>query len=162
MTDLAGDDRLDDVFHALANRTRRALLHSLAAGPARVGELAKPHGMSVNAISKHLFVLQQAGLIRRAKTGHVQSCLLDAGPLASADHWLAAYRGFWDRQIDRLAEFVEAAECGEAAESVEAPEFGGEAADGAEATECVEAAELGSDAAKCVEAAGDRPCSRPR
>ena len=149
MTDLAGDDRLDDVFHALANRTRRALLHSLAAGPARVGELARPHGMSVNAISKHLFVLEQAGLIRRAKTGHVQSCLLDAGPLASADHWLAAYRGFWDRQIDRLAEFVEAAECGEAAE-------------GAEATECVEAAELGGDAAKCVEAAGDRPCSRPR
>ena len=59
------DDRLDEVFHALANRTRRALLGQLASGPARVTELAAPHGMSVNAVSKHLFVLERAGLIRR-------------------------------------------------------------------------------------------------
>jgi DNA-binding transcriptional ArsR family regulator len=107
MTELAADDRLDDIFHALANRTRRALLRRLAAGPARVTELAKPHGMSVNAISKHLFVLEHAGLIRRTRRGHVQSCMLEAGPMATADEWIGAYRRFWSGQIDRLAEFVE-------------------------------------------------------
>jgi DNA-binding transcriptional ArsR family regulator len=107
MTRLAEEDRLDDVFHALANRTRRALLRSLAAGPARVTELAEPHGMSVNAISKHLFVLERAGLIRRARNGHVQSCVLDAAPMATADEWIGSYRRFWSGKIDRLAEFVE-------------------------------------------------------
>jgi DNA-binding transcriptional ArsR family regulator len=107
MTRLAEDDRLDDVFHALSNRTRRALLRSLAAGPARVTELAKPHRMSVNAISKHLFVLENAGLIRRARDGHVKSCMLDAAPMATAEEWIRSYRRFWRAQIDRLAEFVE-------------------------------------------------------
>src|SRR6476661_3521584 len=107
MTSLAQDDHLDHVFHALANRTRRALLQTLAAGPARVTELAAPHGMSVNAVSKHLFVLERAGLIRRAQNGHVQSCVLDAAPMANADEWLGAYRRFWNRKIDRLVEFVE-------------------------------------------------------
>ena len=101
------DDRLDDIFHALANRTRRALLGSLAAGPARVTELAEPHGMSVNAISKQLFVLEKAGLIARRRDGHIQSCVLAAGPMATADEWLRNYRRFWGRQLDRLAEFVE-------------------------------------------------------
>lgn len=107
MAKLAADDRLDDVFHALANRTRRALLGRLAAGPARVTELAEPHGMSVNAISKHLFVLERAGLIRRAREGHVQSCLLDAAPMATADEWIGSYRRYWTEKIDRFAEFVE-------------------------------------------------------
>jgi DNA-binding transcriptional ArsR family regulator len=103
----AKDDRLDDVFHALANRTRRALLASLADGPARVTELAEPHGMSLNAVSKHLFVLERAGLIRREQDGHIQSCVLDARPMASAEEWIRGYRRFWNRQIDRLAGFVE-------------------------------------------------------
>ena len=107
MTALAEDERLDDVFHALANRTRRALLKSLAAGPARVTELAEPHGMSLNAVSKHLFVLERAGLIRRERDGHVQSCVLDAGPMASAEEWIGFYRRFWDDKIDRFAAFVE-------------------------------------------------------
>jgi DNA-binding transcriptional ArsR family regulator len=101
------EDRLDDIFHALANRTRRALVRSLAAGPARVTELAEPHGMSVNAISKHLFVLERAGLIRRTRNGHIQSCVLEAAPMATADEWLGTYRRFWSRQFDRLADFVE-------------------------------------------------------
>jgi DNA-binding transcriptional ArsR family regulator len=101
------DDRLDEVFHALSNRTRRALLHSLADGPARVTELAEPHGMSLNAISKHLIVLERAGLIRRTRQGHIQSCVLDAAPMANADEWIRGYRRFWSRQIDRLAAFVE-------------------------------------------------------
>jgi DNA-binding transcriptional ArsR family regulator len=107
MVELTEDDRLDGIFHALANRTRRALLARLAAGPARVTALAGPHGMSVNAISKHLFVLEEAGLIRRTRDGHVQSCVLAAEPMATADQWLGDYRRFWGRQLDRLAEFVE-------------------------------------------------------
>jgi DNA-binding transcriptional ArsR family regulator len=101
------ENSLDDVFHALANRTRRALLRSLAQGPARVTELAEPHRMSVNAISKHLFVLERAGLIKRTQNGGIQTCLLDARPLASADDWINQYRRFWNRQLDKLAGFVE-------------------------------------------------------
>jgi DNA-binding transcriptional ArsR family regulator len=107
MTAVLDEDRLDDIFHALANRTRRALLSTLATGPARVTELAEPHGMSVNAISKHLFVLEKAGLIARRRDGHIQSCVLAAEPMATADEWLSSYRRFWGRQLDRLAEFVE-------------------------------------------------------
>ena len=101
------DDRLDGIFHALSNRTRRALLDELASGPARVTELARPHGMSVNAVSKHLFVLENAGLIRREKEGTVQLCKLDAEPMASAEECIRRYKDFWNRQIDRLADFVE-------------------------------------------------------
>ena len=104
------DDRLDEVFHALANRTRRALLHTLSRGPARVTELAQPHGMSLNAVSKHLFVLERAGLIHRSVNGHVQSCVLDAGPMATAEEWLNAYKVFWTEKLDRFTDFVEAEE----------------------------------------------------
>src|SRR5260221_14417320 len=103
------EDRLDDIFHALANRTRRALVKSLAAGPARVTELAEPHGMSLNAISKHLFVLERAGLIRRTRAGHIQSCVLEASPMATAGEWLASYRGFWGRELRPPGDFVEEA-----------------------------------------------------
>ena len=98
---------MDDVFHALSNRTRRALLSRLAQGPARVTALAAPHGMSVNAISKHLFVLERAGLLRRTRNGHVQSCALDAAPMATAEEWMLAYRGFWSGKLASLAEFLE-------------------------------------------------------
>jgi DNA-binding transcriptional ArsR family regulator len=107
MSDLAQDDRLDELFHALANRTRRALLRDLRRGPARVTELARPYGVSINAISKHLMVLERSGLVRRARDGAVQSCVLNAGPLAGAEEWIGAYRDFWEDRIDRLAEFVE-------------------------------------------------------
>src|SRR5688572_2715458 len=108
MTQKTEDDRLDDVFHALANKTRRALLRRLAEGPARVTELAEPHGMSVNAVSKHLFVLERAGLLRRTSEGHIRSCLLEPAPMASADEWIAGYRRFWTGKLDRLAAFIEA------------------------------------------------------
>ena len=101
------DDQLDEIFHALSNRTRRALVRTLADGPARVTELARPHGMSLAAISKHLFVLERAGLIARKRDGSVQSCVLNPKAMASADQWLAAYRRFWSRQFDQLADFVE-------------------------------------------------------
>ena len=109
LADLVEEDRLDYVFHALANRTRRALLRDLARGPARVTELARPYRISVNAISKHLLVLERSGLIRRARSGAVQTCVLDAAPMASADEWIDDYRRFWDGKLSQLAEFVEAA-----------------------------------------------------
>jgi len=101
------EERLDEVFHALANRTRRALVASLTGGPARVTDLAEPHGMSLAAISKHLFVLERAGLVRRTRSGNLQACVLDTAPMASADEWLSTYRRYWSRQFDRLAAFVE-------------------------------------------------------
>ncbi len=107
MTRKVEEGLLDEVFHALANTTRRALLRRLAEGPARVTELAEPHGMSVNAISKHLFVLERAGLLRRSRKGHIQSCLLEAAPMATADEWIAGYRHFWNGKFDRLADFME-------------------------------------------------------
>lgn len=101
------DDRLDEVFHALSNRTRRQLLAELATQPARVNALARPHGMSVAAISKHLLVLEKAGLVKRLKEGTVRSCAFQAEGLADADRWIAAYRKYWDGQLDSLARFVE-------------------------------------------------------
>jgi DNA-binding transcriptional ArsR family regulator len=102
------DDGLDVIFGALANRTRRALIDRLAKGPAMVTELAKPFGMSLNAVSKHLIVLERAGLIARSIEGRVHSCALQLGPMASAEDWLSAHRGFWTAQLDSLANFVEA------------------------------------------------------
>lgn len=105
---MIGDDRLDIIFQALANRTRRALLAQLKSGPAMVTELAKPFGMSLNAISKHLLTLERAGLIKRSIEGRVHYCALDAAPLAGAEEWLNAYEAFWSANLDNLAEFVEA------------------------------------------------------
>lgn len=101
------EDSLDRVFQALANRTRRALIDRLSKGPAMVTELAKPFGMSLNAISKHLIVLERAGLIKRTVEGRVHSCALDIGPMASAEEWLSAYRAFWNNQLDDFVTFVE-------------------------------------------------------
>lgn len=104
---LADDERLDAVFHALSNRTRRQLLAELSARPARVNELARPHAMSVNAISKHLFVLERAGLIERRQEGGNQACVLAPAPLADADAWIAHYRHYWTSQLQGFADFVE-------------------------------------------------------
>jgi DNA-binding transcriptional ArsR family regulator len=101
------DDRLDLVFQALGNRTRRALLERLTKGAARVTDLAAPFEMSLPAISRHLNVLEAAGLIKRSIHGRVHSCALDVGPMATAEEWLAAYREFWTGQLDRLAGFLE-------------------------------------------------------
>lgn len=105
---LSSDDRLDLIFQALANRTRRALIDQLAKGPAMVTELAKPFGMSLNAISKHLIVLERAGLINRSIEGRVHSCALEVGPMASAEEWLGAYKAFWTSKLDNFAAYVEA------------------------------------------------------
>lgn len=101
------EERLDAVFHALSNRTRRQLLADLSVRPARVNELARPYDMSVNAVSKHLFVLEKAGLIERRQGGNNQACVLAPAALADADAWISHYRQYWTSQLQSLAQFVE-------------------------------------------------------
>jgi DNA-binding transcriptional ArsR family regulator len=93
---------LDGVFHALADPTRRAMLRSLAAGQRTIGELAAPFSMSFAAASKHVRVLEAAGLIRRRVAGRAHVCRLDPAPLAAAEEWLRFYEGFWAGQLDAL------------------------------------------------------------
>jgi DNA-binding transcriptional ArsR family regulator len=101
---------LDRVFRALGDRTRRALLAQLARGPAPITELAAPHAMSLPAVSKHVRVLERAGLVARAVDGRVHRCSLDAVPLRDAAAWIDEYRGFWEGALEALAEYVEAGE----------------------------------------------------
>ncbi|MCB1391087.1 MAG: winged helix-turn-helix transcriptional regulator [Rhodobacteraceae bacterium] len=93
---------MDRVFHALADGTRRAMLRDLAAGARTVGELAAPHAMSLAAASKHVKVLEAAGLLRREVQWRTHLCHLDARPLADAQQELAQYERFWTRRLDAL------------------------------------------------------------
>ncbi|MCZ7582654.1 MAG: metalloregulator ArsR/SmtB family transcription factor [Deltaproteobacteria bacterium] len=101
------DEALDVVFGALADRTRRRILARLAVGPERVTDLAEPFTMSLPAVSKHLKVLERAGLIRRDVEGRIHRCSLGPEPLADARAWLDHYRYFWESTLDRLAVYVE-------------------------------------------------------
>lgn len=103
----AADERLDLVFRALGDRTRRRLLARLADGPARVTELAQPFDISLPAIGKHLRVLERAGLVRRRIDGRVHHCSLSPVPLRDAEQWLSKYRRFWDETLDALARHFE-------------------------------------------------------
>jgi DNA-binding transcriptional ArsR family regulator len=103
----ARDDRLDDLFGALADRTRRRLVARLAKSPATISELAAPFDMSLPAVSKHIRVLERAGLVVRTIQGRVHSCALDAEHLRDAAAWLDHYRTFWDDTLTALAEFAE-------------------------------------------------------
>ena len=98
---------LDDTFGALADPTRRAILHRLAEGAVAVGELAAPFDMSWPAVTKHLKVLERANLVRREKDGRVHKMHLEAEPMREAQAWIDEYRGHWERQLDVLAEFLE-------------------------------------------------------
>ncbi len=95
--------RLDVVFRALGDSTRRAMLQRLAKGEQTVSELAAPHRMSLAAASKHIQTLERAGLVRRSIRGRVHYCRIDPRPLARADHWLRSYARLWDIRIERLA-----------------------------------------------------------
>jgi DNA-binding transcriptional ArsR family regulator len=101
------EDELDGVFHALADRTRRALVARLADGPARITELAEPFDMSLPAVSKHIRVLEQARLVRRAIDGRVHRCSLGPAPLHAAEQWLDRYRRYWEDTLGSLARYVE-------------------------------------------------------
>lgn len=98
---------LDFTFAALSDATRRGILARLAAGETSVSELARPYDMSLPAVSKHLRVLESAGLVTRRKDGRVQRCNLVAGPMKSAAEWIEHYRRFWETQFDSLARFLE-------------------------------------------------------
>lgn len=93
---------LDTVFHALSDPTRRRMLAELSVGQRTVGQLAEPFAMSLAAASKHIKVLEGAGLIRREVRGRSHLCRLDPGPLAGAHTWLAAYERFWTGRLDIL------------------------------------------------------------
>ena len=98
---------LDTVFSALSDATRRAILVRLSRGEATVSELAAPFAMSLPAISKHLHILETAGLVIREKEGRIHHMRLAPGPLQSAADWLDYYRQYWDAQFDSLASFLE-------------------------------------------------------
>jgi DNA-binding transcriptional ArsR family regulator len=97
---------LNTTFGALADPTRRAILARLAAGEASVTEIAEPFAMSLPAVSKHLKVLQRAGLIARSRTAQWRPCRLTPEPLKDATDWLEEFRRFWDESLDRLAEHL--------------------------------------------------------
>ena len=99
--------QLDATFAALADPTRRAILARLATGEASVNELVEPFDMSQPAISKHLRVLERAGLISRTRDAQRRPCRLEAKPLAVADEWLERYREFWEASFDRLDSLLE-------------------------------------------------------
>jgi DNA-binding transcriptional ArsR family regulator len=98
---------LNRTFAALADPTRRHILAHLARGDQCVTHLAKPHAMSLPAVSKHLRVLEKAGLLRRRRDGRVHEMRLDAKPLRQAAQWVEEYRKFWQGSLDRLAEYLE-------------------------------------------------------
>lgn len=100
-------DRLTTVFSALADPTRRAILSRLSSGEASVKELARPFEMSGPAITKHLKVLEQAGLISRSRQAQWRPCRLRGAPLKDAAEWLERYRRFWEERFDRLEEYLQ-------------------------------------------------------
>ena len=100
------NDRLSETFGALADPTRRAILARLASGEASVTELAEPFAMSMPGISKHLKVLERAGLIARGREAQWRPCRLQAGPLRDVAGWVEHYRRFWEESFDRLGEYL--------------------------------------------------------
>ena len=99
--------RLDQTFAALADPTRRRMLEQLARGNRCVTDLARPHSMSLPAVSKHLRVLEKAGLLRRRRYGRVHEMQLEAKPLKQAAQLVEEYRKFWEGSLDRLAQYLE-------------------------------------------------------
>jgi DNA-binding transcriptional ArsR family regulator len=99
-------DRLSTTFAALADPTRRAILARLMTGETSVTELAEPFDMSLPAISKHLKVLERAGLIARSREAQWRPCRLEAGPMKDASDWLEHYRKFWEQSFDRLDDYL--------------------------------------------------------
>ncbi|MBE7491214.1 MAG: helix-turn-helix transcriptional regulator [Planctomycetes bacterium] len=100
------EDKLDATFAALADPTRRAILRRLTGGAASVSALAEPFAMSMPAVSKHLRVLQRAGLIVRGRKAQWRPCTLNAKPLKQAAQWIDQYRKFWEESFDRLDAYL--------------------------------------------------------
>ena len=100
------DERLTDTFAALANSTRRAILGRLAAGAATVGEIAEPFDVGLPAISKHLSVLERAGLVQRGRNARFRPCTLDASPIRDVASWADQYRPVWEERFDRMEQHL--------------------------------------------------------
>ena len=100
------EDRLSETFAALANRTRRAILARLAQGEANVNELAEPFAMTLPAISKHLKVLERAGLIVRGQRAQFRPCAIDPTPLREVSTWAEQYRPVWEARFDRMDDYL--------------------------------------------------------
>ncbi len=100
------ETRLDVIFRALGDRTRRAMLERLARGEQTVTELAAPYRMSLAAASKHIQTLERAGLVKRTVRGRIHYVRIDPRPLAGADDWLRGYEKLWDTRIERLVELL--------------------------------------------------------
>lgn len=105
-------DPLSTTLSALADPTRRAILARLALGETTVGELARPFDMTLPAISKHLKVLERAGLIGRGREAQRRPCRLEAAPLRQVSEWVATYRQFWEQRLDRLETYLQAEQAG--------------------------------------------------
>jgi DNA-binding transcriptional ArsR family regulator len=121
-------DRLSATFQALADPTRRAILARLALGETSVSELAKPFEMSMPAVSKHLKVLEHAGLISRSRDAQMRPCKIEAQALKQADDWLEEYRRLWEQRLDRLEDYLKAVQIqAKTAHPAEAPSTDSEA-----------------------------------
>ena len=102
----SSDDRLSQTFAALANSTRRAILARLAEGEATVNELAEPFDMSLPAISKHIRVLERAGLITQGQKAQYRPCTIDVTPLKEITNWTEQYRHIWEESFDRMDDYI--------------------------------------------------------
>jgi DNA-binding transcriptional ArsR family regulator len=100
------ENDVDLLFHALADRSRRAMVDRLTRGPASVSELARPLEMSLPAVVQHLHVLEASGLVRSQKLGRVRTCTVEPAALRAAERWLAERRTFWEESLDRLGEYL--------------------------------------------------------
>src|SRR4051794_24843228 len=106
-------DRLSNTFAALSDPTRRAILARLALGQTSVNELAEPFAMSLPAVSKHLKVLERAGLITRGRDAQMRPCKIEATALKEADDWLEEYRRLWEQRLDRLDDYLKTLQAAE-------------------------------------------------
>jgi DNA-binding transcriptional ArsR family regulator len=106
MTLIVDEDRLSETFAALANSTRRAILARLAEGEASVNELAEPFNLKLPAISKHIKVLQRAGLVVQGQRAQFRPCTLDATPLEEISSWAEQYRRVWEARFDRMDDYL--------------------------------------------------------
>ncbi len=104
------NQRMDQVFKALSDGTRREMIERLTRGPASVGELAQPLSMSLPAVMQHLQVLEACGLVRSEKAGRVRTCHLEPDGLRMAEDWLGGQRTGWEHRLDRLGDFLNSAE----------------------------------------------------
>ncbi len=100
----AQSDKVDRVFHALGDPTRRAMMERLSAGPISVSRLAEPFDMSLAAVVQHLQILEESGLVRTEKAGRVRTCSIDPKGLAVAANWIGERRSMWEKRLDRLGD----------------------------------------------------------